>query len=113
LGKWIPVQFQSGRTFGATRAHDWSLRRRLLFATASPLIPLVRLRRIYYQIRRGQSLQFFLKMLPALVIGLSFNAFGQLAGCLFGEGASPDKAEMYEFNRMRYIRQQGSGENEK
>ncbi|OGO29444.1 MAG: hypothetical protein A2Z16_03320 [Chloroflexi bacterium RBG_16_54_18] len=101
---WIPVQFHAGRTFGANRAHDWSWSRRLLFSIASPLIPFIRLRRIYFHIRRGQSLILFLKMLPALVVGLFFNAFGQMTGTLFGEGASPDKAEMYEFNRMRYIR---------
>jgi len=101
---WIPVQFHSGRIFAATRAHSWNLGKRLLFSIASPLLPVIRLRRIYHHVRRGQSLQFFLKLVPTLAAGLIFDAFGQLTGCLFGEGDSPDKAANYEFNRVRYIR---------
>lgn len=101
---WIPVQFHSGRIFAATRAHSWNPGKRLLFSIASPLIPIIRSRRIYHHVRRGQSLQFFLKLLPTLATGLILDAIGQVTGCLFGEGNSPEKAAIYEFNRVRYIR---------
>jgi len=101
---WIPVQFHSGRIFAATRAHSWNPGKRLLFSIASPLLPIIRLRRIYHHVRRGQSLRFFLKLLPTLATGLILDAIGQVTGCLFGEGNSPDKAANYEFNRVRYIR---------
>ncbi|MGH2957081.1 MAG: glycosyltransferase, partial [Solirubrobacterales bacterium] len=43
---WVGERVGAGRRFGAARAANWSWAHRLLYAAASPLIPLVRLRRM-------------------------------------------------------------------
>ena len=65
---WIPVHFHGSRLFAAarTRYGRWGLRRRLVYASASVLIPLVRLRRIWAKVRPALRPGQFLRLLPAV-----------------------------------------------
>ena len=83
---WLGMQFHLGRVFAATRAQHWPLWKRIVFVCGSPLIPLVRLSR---SCQRS----------PALVIGLTVDGLGQLAGYAAGAGDSAPKLAHYEFHR--------------
>ena len=83
---WLGMQFHLGRVFAATRAQNWPLWRRAVFVCGSPLIPLVRMWRLW-------------QISPALVIGLAVDGLGQLAGYATGMGISAQKLVRYEFHR--------------
>lgn len=108
LSSWVPVMFHCGRVFAADRSRHWSLGRRLFFVGGSPLIPLVRLWRILRQMRRLRRQHGLLpRILPALIIGLSLDAVGQMIGCACGAGDSKQKLSEFEFHRDRHLA--GSG----
>jgi len=98
--------FVGGRLFGAMRARygKWSPLRRLLHIVATPLIPLVRLRRTCRDIRRiGEQERLLPRALPALCVGLTFHALGELAGYAFGLGNVEQQYSSYELNRIDHI----------
>ncbi|HJR41193.1 MAG TPA: glycosyltransferase [Gemmatimonadaceae bacterium] len=100
---WLPVMYLAGRAFADTRAADWSVVRRLVFAAASPLIPAVRLWRILHEARRaGQRWSFLLRVLPTLAVGLVLDAAGQLMGYAAGAGGAHQKLAGYEWHRLRH-----------
>jgi predicted dehydrogenase len=102
---WIPVQILAGRLFGGVRSMAWSKRRRLFYAAASPLIPLVRFWRCAVEYTRpGRDLRRLVWAAPALVIGLALDGVGQCLGYLFGPGNSMERLSMYEFNRVEHVR---------
>ncbi len=103
---WLPVQFQMGRSFAASRAQDWSIAKRLAFVGGSVLIPAVRLLRVIKhamapsrKINRGH----LLRTLPALFIGLNIDGLGQMVGYAFGPGDSKQRLCMLEFHRVNHI----------
>ncbi len=107
LGIWTRVQFHAGRMFGATRALGWPIWKRAFYAAASPLIPLVRFKRIWGQARRISAAHRLLpRVLPALAWGLLLDGLGQMAGYATGAGRSRAKIAQYEFDRIRYITEQ-------
>lgn len=98
---WNKVQFHAGRIFGGTRAMDWPMHKRLLYAAASPLIPLVRLKRIWRDARRLGSSHRSLGVLVTLMWGLILDGIGQMVGYLAGVGRS--KGIAHEFCRVAHI----------
>lgn len=107
LSSWIQAVFQSGRKFAAFRASNehWSRARRLLFAAASPLIPLVRFRRIVGDLRRpGRPRHILPGVAPILLLGLAVDSAGQMAGCALGMGAAREQLLCFEFHRYRHVR---------
>ena len=105
LGIWTKVQFHAGRVFAGTRARDWPIWKRLIYFAASPLIPLVRLKRIWSQSRRLLGEQ---RVGPALLVvltwGLVLDGIGQMIGYVAGAGRS--KAIAHEFCRVHHITEQ-------
>jgi len=105
LGSYLPAQFLSGRMFAATRVQGggWPVAKRLLYAFASPLIPLVRLARILRNMSRpGRPLHQALRVLPELLLGLSADALGQMLGYALGAGNAREKLVQLEFHRYRH-----------
>jgi predicted dehydrogenase len=102
---WLPVQLLAGRHFGGLRASTWPVRRRLFYAAASPLIPLVRFARIAREFfRPGRRPLRLARMSPALVIGLLLDGVGQGVGYLLGPGGAMAQLSRYEFNRIDHVR---------
>ena len=101
----IGLQFQNYREFAANRAllGGWSLPRRLLYIGGSPLIPLVRGRRVVSQIRRaGLGRKLLPGVLPSLILGLAAAAVGELVGYSVGKGDSSQKRITFELERLRH-----------
>lgn len=105
LPTWIKVQFHAGRVFGADRARNWSVFKRLLYVIASPLIPLVRLQRILRELHQRRQYGLMLRVLPMLLLGLGIDGFGQLVGYAKGMGGSMQQISAFEFHRDRYTTQ--------
>ena len=87
FSSWVQALFLSGRKFAAFRATNeaWSRKRRLLFSLASPLIPLVRFRRIAADLYHpGRPENLLLGVTPVLLAGLAVDAAGQMIGCAVG-----------------------------
>lgn len=107
FGTYCLLDFLGQRGFAATRANigRWSFLRRVFYITASPLIPLVRMRRILrdiYRTRRNRNLlpQVLFVIAPALACG----AVGEAVGYLLGAGRGVDRRRLpIELNRQAYL----------
>lgn len=102
------LRFHAGRLYGAGRAGSqrWRLVRRLLYAAAAPLIPLVRLRRLHAEhLAAGRHLEhLFPRILPGLLLALAFDAAGQATGYLRGPGRAPQVLAVFEMDRIQHLR---------
>lgn len=99
------LDFNGQRGLGSARARagNFSLLKRIVFACACPLVPLVRMKRIVSHIfrtgRQGQLLPWvLLPMIPALSAG----ALGEAIGYLWGLGDSAKQRSPLELQRRDY-----------
>ncbi|MCS7047741.1 MAG: glycosyltransferase [Verrucomicrobiae bacterium] len=99
---WLGAMFHGGRVFAAARASRWDWRRRAMFVVGSPLIPVVRMWRLWSAVRRVGRWS----ALPALAVGLTADGVGQCCGYLLGAGRSAELVPQYEFNR-RSVNERG------
>lgn len=103
-GAWSHERFLSGLMIAANRNARWPRGRRLVYAMASPLIPLVLLRRLWgpwqaarahVPLPRGTSL--------ALVAGVLLRVAGEATGYLLGVSARQEgQMEEYELHKLKY-----------
>jgi hypothetical protein len=106
---WLRERFYVGRGFAATRAAPWGRPRRLAFAAASPLIPVLRFRRTLPLLRDSRSARGLMpRVLPALLTSLAVSAFGELCGYAFGAGRSAPRCNEVEIHKARFVRQRPS-----
>lgn len=106
---WMASQFYCGRMFAATRAQGshWSAWRRLLYAAAAPLIPLVRLSRLLPVLRRVRRHENVPRgVLAALILGLGLDGVGQFLGYLLGAGGAKERVSALEYHRDQHIRKE-------
>jgi len=100
LPDFVREHFYVGRMFAAQRARRWSRGRRLAYAGAAPLIPVVRLSRILPAVRRSSRRYGLLpRVLPPLLLGLAVAAAGELLGYAAGPGSSGRRIVDVEFHR--------------
>lgn len=103
-GAWLPLRYHAGRQFAACRAAGWRPWRRLLYAGASPLIPLVRLQRIVRGLRASGDPQRLLpRILPLLLGVLVVSAVGEAVGYLADGGDATAHLSDLEFDRGRLL----------
>jgi hypothetical protein len=101
--RWALVErFESGRTFAGMRSRSWGLAHRLAYALGSPLIPLVRFRRIRLYLRRCRDAPSMLRLGPALALALAVSAFGEFVGYVVGRGKTDHLYDM-ELHKVRYV----------
>ncbi len=96
-----------GRLYGGLRIGfgTWTLSRRVLYAGGSPLIPLLRLRRVVPEMRRTKSGRATLpRALAPMIVILAAHALGEAAGYLFGLGNTKVDYSELETRRDRYVR---------
>lgn len=100
----IVLRFYGGRLFAAARSRRWSRLRRLLYAGAAPLIPLVRLRRILAELRKpGRPGHLLPRILPALIVGLIADGTGEMVGYISGAGDTMQTLTPLEFHREQHL----------
>jgi len=97
--------FFGGRIFGGARSAGWPLPRRCLYAVAFPLVPAIRIRRIWGVLNtpaRRRAARFW-PALPWTLAGLILHAFGEASGYLFGAGNSMKRYMDFEMYRARHV----------
>jgi len=97
--------YYGGRIIGSERAKPWPLVKRLLYASAFPMVPLLRLLRLMQWLNRKQSrleVRFF-KALPWTLSALLCHAAGEAVGYLFGVGQSMASYQAFEIRRIDYV----------
>ncbi len=100
---WLSERFYAGRG-SAARARPWAGPRRLAYAAATPLIPLLRLRRILRLLRGSPRTRGLLPaILPALLASLAVSALGELCGYAFGTGRAGPRCHEIEIHRARFV----------
>ncbi len=100
---WLPVLWLHGRAFAAQRRKGMSAATRALYVLGSPLIPLVRVARLAPTARSTHLRLQFVRALPALLLGLSVDALGQMAGYAFGTPVGDDRLAQYECHRVQHV----------
>jgi GT2 family glycosyltransferase len=100
----LPANFYNGRLFAASRCRGMSPARRVTYVLLGPMIPLVRAARVARAVFRSPALvaRFCLAM-PALLVGLTCDGFGQMLGYAFGAGNAYRQAAAYEWRRDRHV----------
>jgi Glycosyl transferase family 2 len=98
----IRLRLHGGRLFAAARARRWPMARRLAYAAAAPLIPIVRLRRILAQTGRRRYAMLPRGALTALLTLLMCDGAGEFAGYLLGAGGEAARAGEFEFHADRF-----------
>lgn len=102
LRLWLTIRFHAGRAFAAARSADWSLRKRMVYALATPAVPFVRFSRIAIESYRGaQSAGLLLRVAPLLWCGLVIDAIGELTSYLGALPATREREWNWEFHPER------------
>ena len=102
---WLSERLNAGRAYAAARCERWSRRRRIAYAVGSPLIPVVRGRRVLRHIRRtGRSSELLPRIFPSLAVGLALSGLGELLGYALGAGSAPLRVAEMELHRMAHVR---------
>jgi len=91
-----------GRLFAAARAASWSFPRRAAYCAGSPLLPLLRLARLWRYLPRLGLLRL-VPLLALLFLGLSASALGELIGYAVGEGDAAARMRDFEIHRERQV----------
>jgi hypothetical protein len=95
-----------GRMYGGLRCAfgAWPLARRIVYAGGSPLVPLLRLRRVLPQLRRTRTGRNLIpRVLPAMVVILTVHAAGEALGYLFGLGKTRNSYSEFDTRRERHV----------
>jgi hypothetical protein len=101
----MTLRFQSGRLFAAKRTASWSRSRRLLYALASPLIPVVRLVRLVRTTLRIGRAGLLPRLVPLSLPLLICDGAGQAVGSLAGAGGAMEWITSVEAHRHRFMRE--------
>jgi len=101
---WLPAQFHYGRLFAGVRSHDMSVARRVVYTLGAPLIPPLRLVRMWRDARARSAGGAIIACLHALVAGLALDGLGQMVGYALGAGSAGARVSRYEFRRFRHVR---------
>jgi hypothetical protein len=89
--------FIASRVFAANRAASWGASRKTIFAMGSPLLPLIRWRRVVEQAAFAQlETALLLRSSPAVFFNLCAGAAGEMFGYLLGAGHAPERLVAFE-----------------
>ncbi len=99
----LPCRYYTGRQFAATWSKTWQWYHRLLFAIVSPGIPFLRLWNITKCSWKKKAMSVFVRVFPALFLGIILEGFGHFVGFLSGYGDSLSKVVEYEFDRVSFL----------
>ena len=107
LSSTLRLRIDSGRLHAARRAQRgrWSVTRRAVYVTGSPLIPFVRLSQLVPTLYARPSLRRpLMRSLPAMCVALAADAVGQAAGFAAGPGGSEARLAVFELHRWKQVR---------
>ncbi len=101
----IELQFLAGRMFAASRAREWGLVQRAVFAGAFPLIAVTRMARyVRRHLVAGRFRDDAFRALPAAAFILFVSAIGEGLGYAVGDGGRRSRLAQLEYERWRNLR---------
>lgn len=106
LPAYMRMDYLGQRSFADARAAvgNWSRAKRVLYACAAPLFPLVRLRRILRDVRRtGRQKEMLPRLLVPVCLALLAGAWGEMLGYLIGGGQCAQLKAPVELQRENYM----------
>ena len=102
LSSWLMEQYHSGRVFAAVRSRDWPHLKRLFYTAGAPLIPGIRIYRIFNQLSRSREMRGLMRsVLVPLIVGLLARSMGEMVGYALGRSKGKNKVSHFEFRRLR------------
>lgn len=104
-GSYLGHSFYGGRIFGGSRSANWPGARSWMYALAFPLVPAIRLRRIWNLLdspAKRQECRFW-AALPWVMAGLLLHALGEAVGYIAGEGDSMQTYMNFELRRAQHV----------
>lgn len=106
VGAWMDERYLTGLIIGANRKRRWPASRRWAYLLASPLIPVVILRRTMRPVRAAlRHRRLPPSTIPALVGGAIIRSWGEVVGYLAGARQDQEeRMEEYELHKMKYTR---------
>ena len=101
----VALRLHGGRLSAAGRASGerWPWWRRAVYVVASPLIPLVRLKRLLPKVFGPELRPRAPRLLPALAGALVLDGIGQALGFALGPGDAEGRMAAFEFRRDRHL----------
>jgi len=108
VSRWMPSvrgSFWGGRLYGSTRAQDagWPVWKRIVYAGGSPLVPLIRLRRLQQTIEHAALRRLIPGIYATLLPLLIAHAAGEAVGYLLGTGAAEERYSFFEMRRIDHL----------
>lgn len=105
LGSTAQLRIDAGRLFAANRTRDegWSLFKRLAYAALGPAIAPVRYARMRRQLFGPGRTVAESRHGVDLMIGLIFDALGQMAGFVLGPGEARARLSTFEMDRLDHL----------
>jgi hypothetical protein len=100
---WLPVSYLNGRAFAAERRKGMTVLARAVYVVGGPLIPFVRAARTARSARTAELRGHFIRCLPAMLVALTADALGQMAGYALGVGETGGQLSRYECYRIRHV----------
>jgi len=89
--------YHGSRIFAYLRARHQSAFRRFVYTAGSPLIPLIRIHRIFQETREARlNIRILWKAIVPTTINLCTGAIGEMAGYAFGVGESRQRLVLFE-----------------
>ena len=102
MRNWLPQRLAAGRVIASLRSQRWPIHRRVAFALASPLIPLVLLGRIRKGLARSiRQRRVPFRVLPTIALGMLVQAAGEMAG--YAAGVSAKASRRYDEYEVRQL----------
>ncbi|MGV7222786.1 MAG: glycosyltransferase family 2 protein [Nitrospinales bacterium] len=93
----IEEHYLAARIFASLRTRQQSAFKRFVYTIGSPLIPLIRLRRLFQEIREASLNNGILwKALTPTIINLCVGAAGEMAGYALGIGKARQRLVLFE-----------------
>jgi len=87
LGPILSEYYLYSRIFAANRTHGWNGIRKMIYTLGSPLLPMIRLRRVLRDANRARlPKSVILRALGPLFLTLCAGSVGELSGYAFGAG---------------------------
>ncbi len=105
LSSTAALRLDAGRLYAARRASEehWSLLKRLFYVGIGPLIPIIRYRRMRRELFTAASGLKERRHGAALLVGLLFDAAGQMIGYVAGAGGAPERLAVFEMDRIQHL----------
>lgn len=103
----ISLRVNAGRLRAGLRAARgaWPTWRRVVYVVGGPLLPIVLFRGMFHAyFGDGQRDELVPRAIPALMIGTTLDAIGQVVGFALGAGSTAETLAGFELERARHLR---------